>query len=138
LPQALVRAGNLNLDLAEHQATRIERGGLAAADLVVGFERSHVAAAVIEGGAARERAFTLPEFVPLAENVVVEEGRDPVERARLVVRAAAAARSTAQGRALPELRDPAGGPERGYDAVAAELVSLSRRLVRALFGAHAS
>lgn len=133
LPQALARGRSLNVDLSEHRATELQRGELAAADLVLGFERSHVAAAVIEGGAARERTFTLPEFVPLAEDALVEGASGPVRRARLVIEAAAAARPAA-ARGYAELGDPAGGPESGYDKAAAEIADLSRRLVQALFG----
>ena len=137
LREALARGRTLGLDLDEHRATRLGRGELHAADLVLGFERSHVAAAVIEGGAARERTFTMPEFVALADGVSVEDG-PPVERARRVVEAAQALRADAAPAKLAELPDPAGGPERGYDTAANEIARLSRRLVQALFGPGAA
>lgn len=133
LPQALTRGRSLGLDLDGHRATRLGRGELHAADLVLGFERSHVAAAVIEGGAPRERTFTMPEFVALAQEVSVEDG-PPVEHARRVVEAAHALRADAEPAKLAELADPAGGPERGYDTAANEIARLSRRLAQALFG----
>jgi protein-tyrosine phosphatase len=137
LPQALTRGRSLGLDLDGHRATRLGRGELRGADLVLGFERSHVAAAVIEGGAPRERTFTMPEFVALAEEALVEEG-PPAERARRVVEAAQGLRAGAAPAKLAELADPAGGPERGYDRAANEIVQLSRRLVQALFEPGAS
>ena len=136
LPQALSRGRRIGLDLEEHRATRLGSGQLHAADLVLGFERSHLAAAVIEGGAPRERTFTMPEFVSLAEAVSVEDG-PPVERARRVVDAVQAQRAEAPSVKLAELADPAGGPERGYDTVAEEIARLSRRLAQVLFGSCA-
>ena len=133
LAEALSRGRPLGLELDGHRAARLGRGELQAADLVLGFERSHVAAAVIEGGAARERTFTMPEFVPLAEQVSAQPG-GPVERARRVVEAAHALRAETTSAKLAELADPAGGPDRGYDTAAHEIAQLSRRLVRALFG----
>lgn len=138
LRQALERGAPLGVDLGSHVSTRLGAGELAGADLVLGFERTHVASAVVDGRAPRQRAFTLPEFVPLAESVQVPAERDPVRRARAVVAAAAAARAAAPGTPLAELGDPAGGPERGYDAAAREIDVLSRRLVRVLFGLEGS
>jgi protein-tyrosine phosphatase len=139
LPEAVSRARPLGVDLADHVAARLGAGDLRDADLVLGFERAHVAAAVIEAGAPRERAFTLPEFVPLAESAVVPPERDAARHARAVVAAAAAARGPgSRNGPLPELADPAGGPARGYDAAATDVAELSRRLVRALFGTDAA
>jgi protein-tyrosine phosphatase len=138
LRQAVERGAPLGVDLGSHVSTRLGAGELAGADLVLGFERTHVAHAVVDGGAPRERAFTLPEFVPLAEAVEVPPEGDPVSRARAVVAAAAAERHDRAGAGLAELADPAGGPERGYDEAAREVDHLSRRLVRVLFGAEGS
>jgi protein-tyrosine-phosphatase len=134
LSQAVERGGRLGVDLAAHVARRVAPAELERVDLVLGFEQTHVATAVIDGGAPRERAFTLPEFVPLAESVLVPEGLDLLRRSRFVVEATAALR-TAVGRERPlaELADPVGGPERGYDAAAEEVEALAQRLVRVLF-----
>ena len=138
LRQAVERGTPFGVDLGEHVSRRLAPGELGDVDLVLGFERTHVASAVVDGRARRERAFTLPEFVPLAESVQVPAESDPVRRARAVVAAAAAARAAAPGTPLAELGDPAGGPERGYDAAAREVEGLSRRLVRVLFGLEGS
>ena len=136
LRQAVERGTPLGVDLGEHVSRRLAPGELEDVDLVLGFERTHVASAVVDGRAPRERAFTLPEFVPLAESVHAPAESDPVRRARAVVAAAAAARGS--GTPLAELADPAGGPERGYDAAAREVEGLSRRLVHVLFGPEGS
>jgi protein-tyrosine-phosphatase len=133
LREALERAGRFGVCLGDHVATRLGAGELAGVDLVLGFERAHVAAAVVDGGAPRGRAFTLPEFVPLAEATGVAQS-DPVTRARAVVAAAADARAVAAPIRLAELADPAGGPAAGFDVAAREVHALSRRLVAALFG----
>ena len=70
LPEALELGPSLDLDLNEHRARCVSNVDLSDADLVLGFEYHHLAAAVTEGGARRERAFTLPELVTL-----LEEGR---------------------------------------------------------------
>jgi protein-tyrosine-phosphatase len=134
LPQAVARGASLGVDLGGHVATQLRRGELAGVDLVLGFERDHVAVAVVEGSASRHRTFTLPEFVGLAESVAAPDEADPTRRARGVVAAAAAARAAAGEGQVAELADPAGGPERGYEAAARELERLAQRLVEALFG----
>jgi protein-tyrosine-phosphatase len=137
LVQALELAGPLGVTLDDHVARVLVSGELAPADLVLGFERQHVAAAVVEGGAHRERAFTLPEFVSLAEQLPAPAVADPMERARTIVRGAAALRAEAGAAARPaEIADPFGGPEQGYREAAAAVADLSDRLVRVLFGSR--
>jgi len=58
-------AKQLGIDLSGHRSRALKPGSLAGTNLVVGFERSHVAAAVVEGGAAPERTFLLTELVQL-------------------------------------------------------------------------
>ncbi len=55
------------IDLSGHRARALARVDMAAADLVIGFERKHVAAAVVDAGVPYERAFTLIELVRLLE-----------------------------------------------------------------------
>ncbi len=134
LPQALDLAATRGVDLGAHRSRALRHGELEDADLVLGFERAHVAAAVVDGGASRERAFTMPEFVALAEAADPARSAEPVLGARGVVTAAAALRSAAPPAAVPEeLADPIGGPERGYREAALALEELSRRLVDVLF-----
>lgn len=63
LPEMQAVATELEVDLSPHRAHAIHVGELRDADLVLGFEPSHVAAAVIDGRSRRERTFTLLEFI---------------------------------------------------------------------------
>ena len=133
LPQAVELAAQRGLDLGAHRSHALRHGELEDADLVLGFEQAHVAAAVVDGGAARERSFTMPDFVALAETADAPRVTEPVARARGVVKAAATLRSSASTAVVTELADPIGGPERGYREAALALEALSGRLVDALF-----
>ena len=107
LPEAVAIAGELGLDLTGHRASRI--ADLSGYDLVVGFERKHVMAAVVDAGAAVEQTFTLPELVALLDGAPSVPERDPADQARARVRAAHAARPTDfRNASLPEIRDPLG------------------------------
>jgi low molecular weight protein-tyrosine phosphatase len=123
LPQAL----GLGLDLAEHRSRPIRGARLADADLVLGFERVHVATAVVDAGAPRDRAFGLTELVALLD--ASPQDGDVVARARARIARAA----TRRGGDWPELADPAGGPERGYARSARDLERLVGTLVERLF-----
>ncbi len=71
-----------------HRAVALGRGEFGGADLVLGFEQYHVAAAVVDGGAARSRTFTLPELVELASAPADVTTLDVRERIALVTEAA--------------------------------------------------
>ena len=72
----LAAAEAQGIDVAAHRSRLLD--SIAAADLVVGFERIHVAAAVVDGGAQRDRVFTLPELVPLLERAGVSRTTQPL------------------------------------------------------------
>jgi hypothetical protein len=104
-------------------------------DLVVGFERRHVKAAVVERGAPRERTFTAGELSALLRVVGLPTGADPVEAARASI--AAADRTRGQVRGDPgaaELPDPFGGTEEDYGASSAAVAELVRGIAFGLFG----
>ncbi len=137
LSEALELSGEHGLDLSRHAAQAIGPGTLAGADLVVGFERMHLATAVVDGKADRDRTFTLPELVELLERRTAPEtgDLDPVERARCAVADAAAARGPDfRFLSLPELADPLGQPMQVYRATAQRLREQTDRLARGLFG----
>ncbi len=131
LPEAARTASRLGLDLSGHRARGLPAGAVERADLVVGFERMHVAAAVMNGGAARNRTFTLPELVHLLEQVSVDV-EDAVDHARRVVAAAAAQRSDEAF--LAELADPLGRSRRAQRQIGDNVVEQTERLAAALFG----
>jgi protein-tyrosine-phosphatase len=103
LPEAVAIAEGLRLDLSDHRARRID--DLTNYDLVVGFERKHVKAAVVDAGAAVEKTFTLPELLELLRTLSEPRPIDP--RAR--IQAAHAARPPDFRTApIPEIADPLG------------------------------
>lgn len=136
LPEASVEAERLTIDVSPHRARRLAGQRLDEADLVIGFERIHVATAVLEAGAAREKTFTLPELTELLEEEVdPPEEPDPVARARAALVRAEWVRSHRPDRSLfPELADPWGGPPELFTSIGGEVEDLSRRLVAGLFG----
>ena len=111
----------LSVDLSAHRSRRL--GDLSGADLVVGFERAHVERAVVDGGAVREHAFTLPQIVELLE----ETSSDGSPRERL--------NALRPGSVLeaPEIEDPIGLREQRQEEIADEVEDLATRLAKALF-----
>jgi protein-tyrosine-phosphatase len=127
LPEAVTLAEELGLDLASHRARQL--GDLGDLDLVVGFERKHVMAAVVDAGAAIERTFTLPELVELLQGLSA-----PPAGARERIAAAHAARPPDfRSRPLPEIRDPLGLPAPEQRAVARAVEEQVTELAAALF-----
>ena len=111
----------LSVDLSAHRSRRL--GDLGGADLVVGFEHQHVERAVIDAGAPRERAFTLPQLVELLE---AQPASGSPEERLATIRPGNVLRA-------PEILDPYGEPGDVQEAIADEVEDLSRRLAIALF-----
>jgi protein-tyrosine-phosphatase len=65
LRSAVQVARKLRIDLTTHRSRPLEPGALDDASLVIGFERAHVQAAVVDGGSDPERTFMLTELVQL-------------------------------------------------------------------------
>jgi protein-tyrosine phosphatase len=136
LPEAVETAAALGLDLSSHRARCLLNHDLRNADLVVGFERRHVATAVVDAHARRERTFTLGQLVDLLDRLPPTPGRDPLARARQTIASADALRRTSDEPAA-ELGDPLGGPPELYRSTLVRVRDLSERLATGLFGAHA-
>ncbi|MDQ3380683.1 MAG: hypothetical protein M3546_10245 [Actinomycetota bacterium] len=133
LPHAVDAGRRLGVDLTEHRARSLRHADLAAADLVLGFEQSHVSAAVVDGHAEPARAFLLGELVTLLDEVPWE--RDSIARARAAIVDADSRRVRYRpDRAAPVVRDPLGKPAKVMFRTAAEIDVLVRRLVLGLFG----
>jgi protein-tyrosine-phosphatase len=133
LPQALAEGARHGVDLSAHRTRNIGRIDLRACDLVIGFERAHLAVAVTEARARPERAFTLPALVEL-----IPKGRswsidDPVERARHALALASARAASVHLIGGPEIDDPVGKPERAARQVASEVARLTTQLAALLF-----
>jgi protein-tyrosine phosphatase len=134
LRAATKHATRLGLDLSAHRARTLLTADLRHADLVIGFERAHVGAAVLEARAPRERSFLLTELVELLEGLPVPESGDPVRRARAAVREAETGRREDEGDWYDEIPDPLGGSARLARQVAEDVQRLTVSLVRSLFG----
>jgi protein-tyrosine phosphatase len=129
--EAIAVAPDLGVDLYAHRARAVAHVDLSDTDLVLGFERGHVAAAVVDAGAPRERTFTLPELVELLDAVRAQGGTDSAERARALVAAAAAQRLP--GAPFPEIADPIGKSRKVFAATAREVADLTSALAEKLF-----
>ncbi len=126
--------GSFGVDLASHRARPLAGVDLSGADLVIGFEHAHIAAAVVEGNARHETVFLFKEIVRLLETVDTVESEDPVERARLALKSAAEQRESVGFVGKEDMADPFGGSRRVYTDSATQARDLSRRLLLGLFG----
>jgi len=131
LPEAVETARELGLDLSEHRARGLAHVDLSPADLVLGFEERHVRASVVESAAPRGVSFTLPELVELLRRIPGPPlPSDPIERARVRIRQANAARGRGPA---PELGDPLGLTVADQRQIARELDRLVSLLTDRLF-----
>jgi protein-tyrosine phosphatase len=137
LPEALEAASQHGLDISKHRARTLQGEDLSQADLVVGFERIHVAAAVIDGGARAERVFTLPELVGLLEEARPVPTMDAIDGARQKVSDAHARRAGAVPGSQAEVADPIGQSGKVYRDTVDQVRDLSLRLAIGLFGRKA-
>ena len=135
LPEAVAIAEELGLDLSAHRARSVGDLELGEYDLVLGFERKHVVASVVDAKAKVERTFTLPELLALLHGISGPAlPREPAERARVRIRQAHAARPHGfRNAALPELRDPLGRPQVEQRETAREVAEQVTALVDDLF-----
>lgn len=133
LPEAARETERSGLDLSAHRARPLAGEDLSSSDLVIGFERIHVAAAVVDAHARLDRSFLLLELLALLRDLGPPAAPDGVERAREQVARAHQARA-ALGIAAEEIADPLGGPDRIYRETAERLEQLSDELAARLFG----
>lgn len=134
LPEAEHEAQRFGIELSDHRTRSLRGADLAGVDLVVGFERMHVVAAVMDAKAPRERSFTLPELVGLLDAIVGPPASDVLDRARKMIASAHTARSddpTLLGRL--ELADPIGGSADVFRETADRVSALTGRLAAQLF-----
>lgn len=135
LPEAMEVARELGLDLSGHRARALMPRELKSFDLVLGFERAHVAEAIRLGAAPRDRAFTIMELADLLSEIGPIRATDPIERARLAVTRANDHRRLVRryGTAV-DLVDPIGQTIGAYRNSAAQIARLTDRLIAGLFG----
>jgi protein-tyrosine phosphatase len=133
LEEAVELGRRLGVNLLGHRTRSLRTTALAETDLVLGFERVHLAAAVVEGGVPLSRVFTLPDFVELLADLHLPR-LPPVERARRAVVAADRLRSRSRAVTVNELGDPLGGPPRLYRRAAKQVAALAVEAAGGLFG----
>lgn len=136
VPAELVKIGaGAGLDLATHRALPLATGGFDDVDLYLGFERAHVATAVVDAGIDADKAFTLPELVRLLKGTSLPRHDDPVEQARASVAAAAEARLAGPDFvAGEEVPDPFRRSFEAYQRAADEITMLCDSVHELLFG----
>lgn len=140
LPHA-IEAGRLyGLDLTRHRSTPLARGELSDVDLTIGFEGFHVAAAVVDGGAPKERVFTIRELAALLELVDADHGeaRRTTDSARSRILAASELRGATSMLVAPELDDPLGKRRNAYARVAEQIATLTDIITTDLFQRRAT
>jgi protein-tyrosine phosphatase len=133
-PEAIEAAAQLGADLSSHRSQALSEADLSQADLVIGFERKHLAKA-LESGARPERTFSIVELVDLLEKVDAPDDADPAARAREAIARAHDRRRLSDS--VPpkiEIEDPMGANASAYRNTAIRLRDLSRRLATGLFG----
>lgn len=134
VPAELIEIGQASgLKLAEHRSLHLADVEADDVDLFIGFERAHVASAVVEVGINADKAFTLTELVRLLGEAELERERDVVENARAAVAAAAKARIESGFVPGEEIVDPFRRPREVYERVAGEISELCEELYGFLF-----
>lgn len=124
----------LGVELRAHRSRPLAAGCLGEAGLVIGFEAFHVAAAVVEAGALRERSFLARELMSLLDESGDVTSHSPVDAA---ARVAALHRLRIGRPMLSSLAtpDPAGAPFRAFEALGSEIDELTSCLAHDLLGA---
>jgi protein-tyrosine phosphatase len=135
LPEAVAIGRTYGLDLSTHTSRSLAGADLSEHDLVLGFERKHVMASVVDGKAPIERTFTLPELVALLQEIPEPPlSTEPVERARVRIRHAHSARPRGYRQApVAELNDPLGLSAPEQREIGRSLAKLVSTLARRLF-----
>ena len=112
LPGALHAAAAFGVDLSGHRARSLRPGELEGAELAIGFEPSHVVAAITTGGISAERTFLLAELADVLEVDVLPW---PANHRSLGARVAHAnARRFARDRLPRSIADPVGRSDRVF------------------------
>ena len=134
LADAVELGAAAGLDLGAHRSRPLHGQDLRAADLVVGFERNHVASAVVEAGAPREKTFGAHELAELLARIELPGDLSVQERARNAVARADAGRVDVR-RPFRELADPVGRGSSFAAETAAQVRDQVARIAFGLFGA---
>jgi protein-tyrosine-phosphatase len=135
LPEAFRAAREFDLDITAHVARCVTGADLSGASLVLGFERPHVAVAVVEAGARPDRTFSLLELVELLDRVGTVPGKDPVQRAVETIARAHELRGAVHNHyAGAEIEDPVGKPRSRQLAIGRQVYLATTELAERLLG----
>jgi protein-tyrosine-phosphatase len=140
LPEARQIALLCGVDLSEHRSQRLSSMSFEAADLVIGFEESHVRRAIVDASAPRANTFMFRELVRLLERCAPPKEATTLERARTAVRLADDLRRrdpTAAGEDTG-VPDPFGRSWKVQREIAVQVRDLSLELTEQLFGVAGS
>ena len=134
LAEAVELGAAAGLNLTEHRSRPLAGQDLHDADLVIGFERNHVAAAVVEAGAPREKTFGAYELVELLARIESPHDLSVPERARNAVARANAGRAESN-HPFREVADPVGRGSSFASETATRVGDQVARIAFGLFGA---
>ncbi len=124
----------LGVDVGAHRSRPLVDGCLDGVGLVIGFEPFHVAASVIDAGAARERSFLVRELVALLDEWGDARSRETIDLEDRIV----ALHGLRVGRLLLStytMSDPAGAPYEVFEALGHEVDGITTRVAADLIGA---
>jgi protein-tyrosine phosphatase len=121
LPEMILSARELGVDLRSHRAHTLADGELQGVDLVIGFEPSHTAAAVIDGRADRGRVFTLAELVGLLDDAGVHSDDELATRVAASLVRANERRRGRDSFGAAAIEDPVGGSQETFTRIAREI-----------------
>ena len=127
-------AAALGLDTSPHRSHQLVLENLAESDLILAMAREHLRSIVVAEPSVFPRTFTLKELV--RRGTRVGPRRSGEELAGWLARAGAGRERTDLLGASrdDDVADPIGGPQSGYDAMAALLAELVERLVGLAWG----
>ena len=129
LPEAVAASRRIGVDLSQHLSRPLSGVPVGDLDLVIGFERQHVANAVVDAGAPPEKTFLFRELIRTLE-VAGGSAADARER---VARAHDVRQRDTGFVPEDEIADPFGRRAEVFDDLAVHLYRSCARLVQLLF-----
>jgi protein-tyrosine-phosphatase len=135
LVEAIAVGRSLGVDLAAHRSRPLPRGSLHATDLVIGFEPSHVSAAIAKGGARDANTFMLLELPELLEGLASIDLSAGVEGSRRLIELMHRRRRARKDWSPPALPDPFGEPRQVMAETARVIDATLSHLASELFRA---
>ncbi len=134
LPEVIVAAARLGVDVADHRSRPLRPGELKDVDLVVGFEHIHLTDAVEIGGVPEGRAFMLLELPALLHEDDSQGGASAVDRARSTISELQQRRLSSSRLGAPPLPDPFGEPPHVLAEAVRVIDAVTTLLAVRLFG----